>query len=242
MPTQKSPEVDRSVAAVDRTLTILDAFLQKDGPLKLKDLEEKTGLFRSVILRYMLTLEAMHYVHRRADGRYQLGSRLYQLGKSYEKGFELSSYVLPVLTRMVEVTGESTSFYVREGDTRLCLYRQDSTHHLRVSQSAGRVVPLNETSTDQVLREFADGRGYPADAPQSVVRHSSGILDEWTASMSAPVLGQDAQLVGALTISGPKQRFDVLDPKIRQVLLQEALALAALLGCPRVPRLDSTHS
>ncbi|QHI98551.1 helix-turn-helix domain-containing protein [Xylophilus rhododendri] len=238
MATQKTPEVDRSVAAVERTLSILDAFLQKDGPLKLKDLEDRTGLFRSVILRYMLTLESMHYVHRRADGRYQLGSRLYQLGQSYEKGFELSSYVLPVLTRIVELTSESASFYVREGETRLCLYRQDSPHALRVSVNAGRVVPLNETSTDQVLRDFAEGQGYPAEDPGSIVRQSAGILDEWSASISAPVLGQDAQLVGALTISGPKLRFDVQDPAVRKLLLQQALGLASLLGCPRVPRLD----
>lgn len=237
MATQKTPEVDRSVAAVERTLSILDAFLQKDGPLKLKDIEDRTGLFRSVILRYMLTLESMQYVHRRTDGRYQLGSRLYQLGKSYEKGFELSSYVLPVLTSMVELTGESASFYVREGETRLCLYRQDSPHHLRVSQNTGRVVPLNQTSTDQVLREFAGGQGYPMDMPESIVRHSSGILDEWTASISAPVLGQNAELVGALTISGPKVRFDVKDSAVRKLLLQQALGLASLLGCPGIPRI-----
>lgn len=238
MATKAPPEIDRSVASADRTLAILDAFLEQDGPLKLKDLEERTGLFRSVILRYMLSLERLRYVHRRADGRYQLGSRLYQLGQSYEKGFELSAYVLPVLAHIVEVTGESASFYVREGETRLCLYRHDSPHSLRVSVNAGRVVPLDATSTDQVLRDFADSQGYLKVEADQLVRQSSGILDEWTASISAPVLGQDNQLVGALTISGPKLRFDYQDAGVRRFLLEQAVHLAAQLGCPRLPDLQ----
>lgn len=237
MATKAPPEIDRSVASADRTLSILDAFLSQDGPLKLKDLEEHTGLFRSVILRYMLSLERLRYVHRRADGRYQLGSRLYQLGQSYEKGFELSAYVLPTLAHIVNVTGESASFYVREGETRLCLYRHDSPHSLRVSVNAGRVVQLDATSTDQVLRDFADGQGYLVASPETLVRQSSGILDEWTASISAPVLGQDNRLVGALTISGPKQRFDSHEAGVQRFLLEQAIGLSANLGCPRLPKL-----
>jgi DNA-binding IclR family transcriptional regulator len=231
MASQSPSDVDRSVAAAERTLSILDAFLQQEGPLKLKDIEDATGLFRSVILRYMLSLEGMRYVHRRADGRYQLGSRIYQLGKSYENGFQLSAYVLPVLAKVVEVTGESASFYVREGETRLCLFRHDSPHSLRVSVNAGRVVALDATSTDQVLRDFDDGRGYQQHDTASIVRQSTGILDEWTASISAPVLGEGNRLVGALTISGPKQRFDIRNETTRDFLLSQALSLAAALGC-----------
>ena len=65
-------EVDRTINAAQRTLSILNAFLTRDGPLTLGDLESETGLFKSVILRYMLSLEP-DYVTRRQDGLYQLG-------------------------------------------------------------------------------------------------------------------------------------------------------------------------
>lgn len=238
MATKTETEIDRSVAAAERTLAILDAFLDEDGPLKLKDIEEKTGLFRSVILRYMLSLERLHYIYRRADGRYQLGSRLFQLGKSYQQGFQLSAYVLPALSRLVASTGETASFYVREGDSRLCLFRENSPQALRVSVKEGRVIPLNVASTDLVLKDFDEGLGYGNGAPDSLTRRTSGVVDAWTSSISAPVLGEANALIGALTISGPTQRFDIHDLATHRLLVAEALRIAASLGCPSVPNLD----
>jgi DNA-binding IclR family transcriptional regulator len=52
------------------------------------------------------------------------------------------------------------------------------------------------------------------------------------------VLGQDNQLVGALTISGPKLRFDCQDAGVRRFLLEQAVNLAAQLGCPQLPDLQ----
>lgn len=82
-------EVDRSVTAVERTLAILDSLLTEPQPLRLKDIERVTGLFHSVILRYMISLERSHYVHKRADGCYVPGPKLFQLGKRYEEVFDL---------------------------------------------------------------------------------------------------------------------------------------------------------
>lgn len=46
---------DRSVAAAERTLAILDAFAGASRSMSLGDLEQATGLFKSVILRYMIS-------------------------------------------------------------------------------------------------------------------------------------------------------------------------------------------
>ena len=39
--------------------------------------------------------------------------------------------VLPELRALVEATGESAAYHVRQGATRLCLYRVDSPHPIR---------------------------------------------------------------------------------------------------------------
>lgn len=75
MSRQKSTDVDRSVNAVMRALEILDAFISHPGGLTRGELEFFAGLSESIILRYMLTLEAERYVFRHPDGCYELGSR-----------------------------------------------------------------------------------------------------------------------------------------------------------------------
>lgn len=227
-----APEkIDRSVTAAERTLAIIDAFLLSPGPMKLKDIEAATGLFHSVILRYLISLERRRYVHRRPDGSYQLGSRLRQLGQAFEHTFDLAVYLQPVLELISSHSGETVSFYVEEDGKRVCLYRHESAQTLKVSTRAGVPLPLDETSTGQVLWEFGRTPGWQAHAVDSLVRKSSGIYDTWTASISTPVFGADNQLLGALTISGPHFRFDIENRETHRFLLQQAIALSVQLGC-----------
>ncbi|MBF6989142.1 MULTISPECIES: IclR family transcriptional regulator [unclassified Cupriavidus] len=235
MARQKTTDVDRSVNAVGRTLSILDAFLQHEGPLTLSDLESETGLFKSVILRYMLSLEPMNYVVKRPDGRYQLGARVFELGIRYEQTFNLSEHVMPVLEALMRETEESASFYIREGDSRICLLRKDSPQHLKASIAPGTRLPMDDTATAEVLRIFST----PVDFAWSVknciftsARKVNPVTagQQLTSSMSAPVLRHGNTLAGALTISGPVGRFDPAVKATQNLLFDSAKELSKSLG------------
>src|SRR5690606_28315893 len=111
-------EVKGGVAAVDRALTVLAAFDEGADTLGLAELAERTGLYKSTILRLAAS-----------DGRFALGPSLLRLGELYRASFDLGRLVLPSLKRLSAETGESAAFYVREGDERVCLYRVASTAH-----------------------------------------------------------------------------------------------------------------
>lgn len=235
MARQKTTDVDRSVNAVGRTLSILDAFLRHEGPLTLSDLETETGLFKSVILRYMLSLEPMNYVVKRPDGRYQLGSRVYELGCRFELTFNLSEQVMPVLEALTRQTEESASFYVREGDSRLCLLRKDSPLHLKASIAPGTRLPMDDTATAEVLRTFSMPESFAWSVKKCVFTSARKVNQvtagqELTSSMSAPVLRHGNTLAGALTISGPAGRFDPTIKSTQALLLETAKTLSHALG------------
>lgn len=227
----RSP-VDRSVTAVERTFTILGAFLDGGGILTLPELEQKTGLFKSVIWRYLISFERHGYIFKRDDGKYQLGVTALRLGKTYEKTFDISQHVLPALQRLADATGESASYYVRENDMRLCLYRVEAPRSLRVSVAPGSLWPLDETATGQIFRRYADGYAPPEDGdPRAFLTHSVNIGREETSSTSAPVFGLNNTLTGALTVSGPTSRYDSRNNETaRGMLVREAAALSARLG------------
>ena len=224
--------VERTVLAVERSIAILDSFLEAGGPLTLSDLERRSGLFKSVILRYMLSFERHGYVFKRADGTYRLGPRLFQLGNTYQATFDISEVLLPILRRLSQQTGESASFYLREGEHRLCLLRVDSPQAVRVSVHVGSLLPLDETATGQVLGEFGASSTQAATAIAETrwVRISSGIGESLTASISAPVYGAGDVFVGALTVSGVTARFRPQDQVIADLLIDGAAQASREFG------------
>lgn len=219
--------IERTVSSLERGLTIFDAFLQNPGELSLGQLEEHTRLFKSVILRYMLSFEAHGYVRRTPSGKYALGPTLFQLGKQYESSLNLEDVVLPLLNELSKFSSESAFMSVRQGDQRLCLMRVDSPHQLRVSATPGSTRPLDASATARVLLDFEAGP-----VPGDMLRRSDGVGDPLTASLATPIFGLGGKLVGALTVCGPTSRFDNQDAALAEFTADCARRASMALGAP----------
>jgi DNA-binding IclR family transcriptional regulator len=208
------------VAAVDRALAMLDAFTAERASLSLAEISAFTGLYKSTILRLMASLIRRRYVVQLEDGGYRLGAMLAHLGGIYHRSFRLEDHVLPVLRRLVDTTGESASFYVREGDKRLCLFRVDSPKWVRDHVPVGLLLPLAQGAAGKVLVSFANPNQAKVKLPIATV----GALTADSAGLAAPVLGRNNVLMGALTLSGPKTRFT----KQSQASMASGLIAAAI--------------
>jgi len=222
--------LERPVAAADRTLQILDAFIGRQRVLSLGELADATGLFKSVILRYMISFEKLNYVRKLADGRYQLGTKALQLAHAFERSLDQRKVIQAALRRLVGATGESAFFYVKENGHRLCLLGQDSPQSLRVTLRVGASSPLDNTSISQVLTEYQRPEGEIVEYGPDMLRSTIGVFDPLTASISAPVFDRSGSLFGALSVSGPIPRFDVTRLEHRSVILAEARDLSRDLG------------
>lgn len=194
--------MEGGVAAVDRAMAILGAFRAGDGALELRELAARTGLYKSTILRLLASLERARCVERRADGRWALGPMLYHWGMLYRHGLRLEAVVPTALSALAESTGESASFFIREGAHRLCLFRADGPRLVRDTVRTGDLLPLGKGAAGHVLREFAAGPNYAA--PQVVV--TEGERDPELAALAAPVFTAGGVLAGALALSGPRGR------------------------------------
>ncbi|WP_313430436.1 helix-turn-helix domain-containing protein [Pseudomonas sp.] len=190
------------VASADRVLTVLSAFQVGDTSLTLVELVERTGLIKSTIMRLMVSLENHGFVNRMADGRYQLASEVMRLNAVYEEGIDLERHVLPRLHLLAERTGETASFYVRHGAYRMCQYRVNSPHRLRMHVQPGDMRPMDDAAGAQALRApFASG------IAMQKPFYSMGATDPHAASVAFPVYGAGDELVGALVLSGPSSRL-----------------------------------
>jgi DNA-binding IclR family transcriptional regulator len=224
------------VAAVDRALAVLEAFDGAGPVLSLSELARHTGQVKSTVFRVAASLERGDFLRRGEDGRYRLGPALIRLGARYQAAFELGDVVVPVLARLSQTTGESASFYVREEDRRVCLYRVNSRQHqlLHLVQ-VGTQFPHDTGASGRVIVAFTEPA---APDPEGVrerlvaVSISDRTISE-TAAVAAPVFGSAGVFLGALSLAGPATRFDEAAlPRLERAVLAAAAGLGATLGCP----------
>lgn len=223
---------ETGVAAVDRALSILAAFSERDEGLTLAELAQRTGLYKSTILRLASSLQRHGYVKRLADGRYFLGPTLLRLGGLYQRNLCMGDYVVPALKTLAAQCGESVSFSIREGDARVCLHRVDSAHAIRDHIREGDVLPLERGAGGRVLLAFggADGKVFDRVREQMVVS-ARGERDPELGGIASPVFGVGQILLGALTVSGPLSRLDVKRmAQLEPMVLRAAASLTETLG------------
>jgi DNA-binding IclR family transcriptional regulator len=231
---EHAPADTAGVAALERGLTLLAAFGAGAGTLSLAELAAATGFYKSTILRLCASLLRMGFLQRLDDGRYRLGPAVFRLGRSYQQSFRLGDAVVPALQRLVERTGETASFYIRDGERDTCLHRVESPRPIRDAGVAeGDSFPVDSSAGSRMLTAFlgAPGRGNAALRRQFVMvaRHSKRVSG--AAAVICPVFGVEQQLAGTLVVSGPESRFaDAEIAAIRKALLEQAAQLTAALG------------
>jgi DNA-binding IclR family transcriptional regulator len=204
---KRSRPAVKGVATADRVLAVLTAFRKGDGTLTLAELSSRTGLVKSTIMRLAVSLEKHGLMAWVADSGYRLDAEVFRLGMLYRQSFRLENFVRPVLEELVARLGETASFYVQRGDQRQCLFRIESPHILRLHIREGDMLPLEASATSQVLRIFGS-KPLPAYALTiELPIYTAGTVEPHTASLSTPVFGTDADLLGALTVAAPTARL-----------------------------------
>jgi len=218
------------VAAVDRALCVLQAFGEGDRGLTLGELSRRTGLYKSALSRIMATLIRHRFALRHEDGRYGLGPALHRLGELYERSVDLNGALSPTLQALAQRTGESASFYIRQGDQRLCLMRVDGWRQVRDHIPVGSLLPIDRGAAGRILTHFTAPGISPSEP--AIVAATIGERDPELAAVAAPVFGAGQRLTGALCVAGTATRFSKVERLscLRGLVFREAARLTLALG------------
>jgi DNA-binding IclR family transcriptional regulator len=216
------------VATLDRALSILGAFSTDRPTPGLAEIAAHTRISKSTVLRMLASLQHAGLVVRLADGRYALGAAVERLQRVRAASVSIEAVVMPVLQDLAAATGESASYYVRQGDQRLCLLRVDSPRPVRDHLQVGALLPLQRGAAGRVLLAFSGARGtvYAAIRRDGVAVLAGDRTPE-IAGVAAPVFDAGGGLAGALSLSMPVQR---LLPSLATPVQQAAERITRLLG------------
>ncbi len=252
-----------SVPIVDSLATalhILDYFTLREPELSLRELSEKSGLYKSRIHRLCGTLVVLGFLTRMPSSSYRLGPKLMTLGKIYENTNSLVTISRPIMKLLAESTGESVALFSLDGETSFCLAREYGSSRLVFSIQEGDNMDLHASATGRVLMAYG-----PEELSEKILNRTT--LEKFTsetitnpkkikdqlsairkcgyainrgeeelevAAIAAPIFNYESKVKSALAIVGPVQRFSMnRENEIVQNLLGATRKISVLLGAPR---------
>jgi DNA-binding IclR family transcriptional regulator len=244
---------ERRLAAVERAVRVLDAFLRVRGDAGTTELARLTGINASTVSRTLSTLVDAGYVeHVPETGRYRLGTHLLALANHVVARLDLRGLGRPHLEQLERELGETATLSLPSEPDPVTVDFVAS--HSSVSSVAriGRASVAHATATGKVmlafgppvppvgpLERFTDrtivgrealGREVRAVREQGWAR-AAGEREPHLSAIAAPVFGAGGELAAILGVQGPDTRFDAeAQDAAAPVLREHALALSRELG------------
>ena len=211
-------------STVRKALQVLESVATAPAGLTLAHITRMTELNKATAVRLCATLQGAGFLERDTHMVYRLGRRIWQLGQVYRQQFGFEDIVRPVIASLRDTTGESASFYIREGAERVCLIRENARHSIRHHVDEGARLSLSQGVVGRVLLAFSGAGGAEMAAIRAAGHLAADGREPDTASVAAPVLDGCGALLGAVVVSGPISRFDET---------RQGQALAAVLAACR---------
>lgn len=224
----------------ERAVAVLNCFTLEEPKLGVREISRKIGLSASTTGRIMSGLKDMGFLSQNADRTYSLGAAVMAWAGVYTATLDVRKTAMPAVDQLHRDTQETISLYILQGDERVCVERRESPHTVRLVTRIGRRLPLYAGSAGKVFlaflpetrsKEILDNSELKPftsstiidrsllDAELEVVRRqgyavSTGEWQKEASGIAAPIFGPSREVIAALSISGPSQRFT--DSTIRE--------------------------
>jgi len=226
---------------LQRAVAILDSFSPNKPDLGVREAARIVGLSSSTTGRLLASLKELGVLDQNPETRaYSLGGKVLAWANVYTNTLDVRNLAMSALVQLHQETQETISLYVMEGDERVCVERLESPQNVRIVARIGRRLPLYAGSAGKVFlaflseerrNEILNHTDFTPFTSQTIVNRAQLMEDlekiknqgfavsrgEWTSDASgvaAPIFNSSRDIVAAITISGPSQRFT--DEKIEK--------------------------
>ena len=224
-----------TIQVIERMFTLLDVLAEKEEPVPLKELSEKSGLHPSTTHRILNDLTLGRFVDRPQPGTYRLGLRLLELGNLVKARLNVRDAALGPMRELHRQIQQPVNLSVRQGDEIIYIERAYSERSgMQVVRAIGGRAPLHLTSTGKLflaqddpqrVRAYATRTGLTGQTRNSITQLSVlerelskakqyGIardneeLELGVRCIAARILDDQGKLVAGLSISAPADRMD----------------------------------
>ena len=216
-----APQAASQTRTVERALDLL-ALVCDGGGRSLSECARQSQLPASTALRLLRTLEVRGFVRRDADGTFNPGIRVLQVGALALGRQSLVRLGTPGLLRIVESTGESAYLSMRgTGDTAVYVAVAEGTRAVRHTSWVGRSMAMEGLAVGAVLSGRTPPCGYVA---------QRDLHEPDVTAVVAPVTWPGG-VAGAVSLLGPTYRIsDATMEEYGRIVSAEARRVSEQFG------------
>ena len=156
----------KRVPAIDKCFSILELMTDIKHPLGFTEVVKKLGLNKSTVFNILHTLNDLGVLDKRADGLFQLGSKLFMFSNAAVLGSELVQTVHPYLEKINREYKLSSFFGILSGNNVIIIDKADKAQKIKISSEIGMKISvfagvagkallsqLSEKEIDKILKE-----------------------------------------------------------------------------------------
>lgn len=253
--TEASPNSRSGVLA--RAITLFELVAVQSDGIGVREAARRTGIDRSAVSRILTQYEEVGYVEQERDrGLYHAGPRLFSLVAAVAERDSLTRAAQPFLQDLVHRFNETCYLAARLDDHLVFRSKVDCEHTIRYVIEMGKPFPLvsgasglailcgmSDGDIDSVLdqpisRTTSESFAYPDEVRAQIAvdralgySHSPGRWVPNGAGISSPFFDATGRCVGALTLSCPADRLNLMSvEEIGEAIREAAAQMSLRLG------------
>lgn len=225
-PSSSAPARSEGAQTVARAAALLDLYTLERRDLSVAEAAAGLGVGRSIAHRLLATLRDCGYLRQdRATGRYAPGAKVLLLAAVYAADHDVPKIARPHMERLLKRINETVALYVREGESRYCIERVESSHDMRIVVQVGQRMPLGRGASGRLL-VMSDAE---AKSTRAVITRGERVPN--ACGIAAPIFDTHGRMIASLDVSGPLDR--ITEHKARSYadeLVKTAADISAELG------------
>jgi DNA-binding IclR family transcriptional regulator len=223
-----------TIQTVERIAAIMRCFTESESDLGVMQISRETGLHKSTTSRLLSALHRERFVEKMAEtGKYRLGLGLVNLAGAVLEKQDLRQIAQPYIRSLAALTQETINISILDGEESINIETVRSPKSIRYVGRLGRRTPLHCTSTGKVQLAFMNPGRRQVILSQPLVAYTQNTVadpvalritlaeicdqgyaiadeefEEGLVAIAAPLWDHRAEVIAALSISGPTYRMD----------------------------------
>jgi DNA-binding IclR family transcriptional regulator len=220
----------KTIQSIDRAIFVLEHISKYNGKLSLTDISTALDIKITTLHGIISTLEYRNFLYKSPqNGKYYLGVKLFEMGKTYESDISLIDTVHPYIEHLASDFSETVHLAVPYKYKILYIDKVESSHPLRLTSMVGTtekaydsaiglviLAHSNEGDLDKFIRQFNDGEMMDENMPElrtifNDIRQN-GVYIKFESEndfycIASPLITSASEVVGAISIVIPSYRY-----------------------------------
>jgi len=165
------------IQSIVRATKLLELLATENREMSLTEIAKILSWPKTTAFGVIATLRDSQYIDQsHASGHYRLGVKLFELGNTVARSWDIRVVALPAMKKLKRRLGETVQLATESGGRVLYIEKLDSTQKLRIVSEIGARLPMHCTGLGKVLLAYKT----PPELDRIITKHGLAKMTEHT--------------------------------------------------------------